>query len=310
MSEPTPILPRTALPHEVLRAALDALNRGARVVLASVVARHGSAPSTPGQKLVLLDERTAAGTIGGGAVEHVVLARMLAALRDCEAMPLLETFRLGASLGMCCGGSVDVLIEPLEPLVHVLLVGAGHVGVFTAPLLAALGFRVTLCDSREATADPARLAVLPPPPAPEGAIAVPSPVRVLHADHDDPEVARALPVALGRAAMLTMTHDHQLDQAVVEWALGRGFGFVGGVGSRAKAARTRARLEAKGVPAADIERVRMPVGAGIEARSPAEIGVAIAAELVGWRARLADHRPAASRIAPSCEAGDADEVTA
>jgi xanthine dehydrogenase accessory factor len=300
MSDALPILPRTALPHEVLRSALDALDRGARVVLASVVARHGSAPSTPGQKLVLLDERTAVGTIGGGAVERVVLTRMLEALLDREVAPRLETFRLGASLGMCCGGSVDLLIEPLEPLAHVLVVGAGHVGTFTAPLLAAAGFRVTLCDTRAAAADPLRLAVLPHPPP-----LTPSPVRIIHADHDDPEVRAALPLALGRAAVLVMTHDHQLDQTVIEWALSRGFGFVGGVGSRAKAARTRARLEAKGVAAADIDRVRMPVGAEISARSPAEIGIAIAAELITWRARVLDRRasPRAAAVATT-EVGD------
>src|SRR5689334_4419266 len=82
MSADATLLPRTAPPHEVLRAVLEALDRGHRVVLASVVARHGSAPATPGQKLVLLDERTAVGTIGGGAVERVVLDRMLAALAD------------------------------------------------------------------------------------------------------------------------------------------------------------------------------------------------------------------------------------
>ena len=280
-------LPRTAPPHEVLRAVLDALDRGQRVVLASVVARHGSAPATPGQKLVLLDARTAVGTIGGGAVERVVLDRMLAALSDFTARPKVETFRLGASLGMCCGGSADVLIEPLEPLLHVLVVGAGHVGAFTAPLLASLSFRVTLVDSRDAAADPARLAAAPP--APTG---VPEPVRLVLGDHDDPQVTAALPADLGRSAALVMTHDHALDQAVVEWALGRGFGFVGGVGSRAKAARTRDRLEVKGFGAADIGRVRMPVGVDVGARTPAEIGVAIAAELVAWRAALAQARAA------------------
>jgi xanthine dehydrogenase accessory factor len=104
--------------------------------------------------------------------------------------------------------------------------------------------------------------------------------------------------------MVVMTHDHQLDQAVVEWALARGFGFVGGVGSRAKAARTRARLEAKGVPAAEIARVRMPVGVDIGARSPAEIGVAITGELVAWRAHLGERR------AKNPAAEPADEVTA
>lgn len=306
MSEAPPILPRTALGPEVLRAALDALDRGARVVLASVVARHGSAPSSPGQKLAILDDRTAVGTIGGGAVERVVIARMLEALHDPEAAPRLETFRLGASLGMCCGGSVDILVEPIDPAIAVLLVGAGHVGVFTAPLLAATGFRVTLCDGRESAADPARV---PPMPAVHEGGSTPMPkVRVLHAEHDDPEVLRGFPAGLGRAALLVMTHDHQLDQAVIEWALGRGFGFVGGVGSRAKAARTRGRLEAKGVPAADVERVRMPVGAEIGARSPAEIGVAITAELVSWRAGLSrsglhppEHAEASTAPAPESE---------
>jgi xanthine dehydrogenase accessory factor len=289
MADPPPILPRTAPPHEVLRAALDALDRGTRVLLASVVARHGSAPSTPGQKLALFHdgELRAVGTVGGGAVERAVLDRMVQALDDLRAVPSVETFRLGASLGMCCGGSVDILVEPMSPLVHALVVGAGHVGVFTAPLLAAVGFRVTLCDSREEAADPARLAAFAAAPVLEGSLLAPEPVRVVHADHDDPETLRGLPPSsLSRAALVVMTHDHQLDQTVIAWALGKGFGFVGGVGSRAKAVRTRERLQAKGVPEVDVDRVRMPIGVDIGARTPAEIGVAIAGELVSWRSAL------------------------
>lgn len=278
MPDLSQLIPRTALPHEVLRAALDALERGRRVVLASVVARHGSAPSTPGQKLCLLDDHSAVGTIGGGAVEKAVLAAMAAALDDPASAPKLETFRLGPSLGMCCGGSVDILIEPMHPAVHVLVIGAGHVGTFTAPLLASLGFRVTLCDAREAAADLSRLVPLALPDATAS-----QPVRLVHADHDDPEVTAPFAGAFSEAAAVVMTHDHQLDQAAIEWALARGFGFIGGVGSRAKAARTRARLEARSVPEPDIARVRMPIGVDIGARTPGEIAVSIAAELIAWR---------------------------
>jgi xanthine dehydrogenase accessory factor len=174
----------------------------------------------------------------------------------------------------------------MSALVHALVVGAGHVGVFTAPLLASVGFRVTLCDSREEAADPARLAAFAAAPVLEGSLLATEPVRVVHADHDDPETWRGLPASLARSALVVMTHDHQLDQTVIEWAIGRGFGFVGGVGSRAKAARARERLVAKGVSPADVDRVRMPVGVGIGARTPAEIGVAIAGELIAWRAAL------------------------
>jgi xanthine dehydrogenase accessory factor len=195
---------------------------------------------------------------------------------------------------MCCGGTVDILIEPMHPAVHVLVIGAGHVGTFAAPLLASLGFRVTLCDAREAAADLSRLVPL----ASAGAAA--TPVRLVHADHDDPEVTALFSTAFSEAAAVVMTHDHKLDQAAIEWALAKGFGFVGGVGSRAKAARTRSRLEAKTFAEADIARVRMPVGVDIGARTPAEISVAIAAELISWRTR----RYGKNAAAPAAGAGD------
>jgi xanthine dehydrogenase accessory factor len=80
-----------------------------------------------------------------------------------------------------------------------------------------------------------------------------------------------------------MTHDHQLDQEAIAWALGRGFAFVGGVGSRAKAERTRQRLMVRGVSEVDRLRLRMPLGVDIGARTPDEIAIAIAAELVAWK---------------------------
>jgi xanthine dehydrogenase accessory factor len=307
MREAAPGIPRTALPFEVMRAALEAVSRGQRAVLATVLARHGSTPSTPGQKLTLLDDMTAIGTIGGGAVERVVLAAMVKVLAGPPPDPRIETFRLGASLGMCCGGSVDILIEPLTPTASALILGAGHVGVFLAPLLASLGFRVVLCDARDEAMDPARLRLVGLPASdalPESAEPdrddAPTPasanLTLLHCEHDDPEIARLFPRP-SEAVALVMTHDHKLDQAIIEWAIERGFGFVGGVGSRAKAARTRARLEMKGAAPADIARVRMPVGADIGARTPAEIGVAIAAEIIAWRAgrARAERQPAPGR---------------
>jgi xanthine dehydrogenase accessory factor len=84
-------------------------------------------------------------------------------------------------------------------------------------------------------------------------------------------------------AVLVMTHNHALDQDVIEWAIGRGFAYVGGVGSRAKAQRTRDRLEMKGVREEDRARVRMPLGIDIGARLPDEIAIAITAEMVAWR---------------------------
>lgn len=258
-------VPRGEAPTEVLRIAAERAEAGARVVLATVLARRGSAPSTPGQKLLLGDDGTCAGTIGGGAIERASLLEMRALIEDAEAPPSrIQTYKLGAELGMCCGGGVDVLFEVLQSAIPALVVGGGHIGALVGPLLSRSGFAVTLVDEREA----------------------------ILTERDEPRLKRVLGDfelvgrSVGRHGVaLTMTHDHQLDQRVIEWALREKFAFVGGVGSRAKLARTRARLEAKGFSVEDRERIRMPLGVDIGARSPHEIAVAIVAELIAWRRR-------------------------
>ena len=249
----------------VLRRVASALDAGHAAALATVIGRRGSTPSTPGQRLARTPDGCV-GTVGGGAVEAAVLR----ALEDAwaragrgEAVAVVETFRLGAGLGMCCGGSVDVLIEAMAAQWPVGVVGGGHVAVALVPVLVGLGFAVTVVDAREAYAAGDRFAR----------------ARVLWGEPG--ELAAVVPT---RGAVLAMTHDHQRDQDAVEWALRAGYAYVGAVGSRAKAARTAARLEARGFSEADRARVRIPLGVMIGARSPAEIAVSIAAALVSWRA--------------------------
>ena len=257
------LAPEPADALRVLEVAVERARQGVRGAMATVVARHGSAPGTPGQKLFAGGDGVCVGTVGGGAVEREVLGALRGMLANGRgAKHEVRSFALGAELGMCCGGSLDVLLEPIEALVPLLVVGGGHVATACAPLLARLGFAVTVVDARDAWGKEGRL---------EG-------VACVVGDYDD--VGRGLP---GHAAVLVMTHDHALDQDVVEWALRRGFAFVGGVGSRAKAKRTRDRLAHKGFAEADVARVRMPIGVDVGARLPEEIAVAIAAEMIAWR---------------------------
>jgi xanthine dehydrogenase accessory factor len=258
--------PRAGDAAEVLRAASEAAERGERVAMATVLARRGSTPSTPGQKLVLTESGTSVGTVGGGAIEREVLREMLAWLADLafeERAAKTHEYKLGPELGMCCGGGVDILLETITSATPSLVVGAGHIGTVVAPLLARCGFAVTLVDDRE-----------------QWALASADELRVRRVAGDFAFVGKSVP---RRGVALAMTHDHQLDQRVIEWALREKFAFVGGVGSRAKHARTCARLEAKGFTPQDIARVRMPLGLDLGARTPDEIAVSIVAELVAWR---------------------------
>jgi xanthine dehydrogenase accessory factor len=250
-------------PTTVLAFAAERAGRGVRGGLATVLERHGSAPATPGQKIWIGVDRSCVGTVGGGAIEREIMAALLALLdaRGASAHEL-RTFKLGPELGMCCGGQVRVLLELIDARTPCLIVGGGHVASATAPLLAKLGFAVTVVDARDAWGKEGRL---------EG-------VTTVVGEHD--EVGADVDP---RGAFLVMTHDHALDQAAIEYALKRGFAFVGGVGSRAKAQRTRDRLLAKGFSEADAARVAMPLGVSIGARLPDELAVSIAGALVAWR---------------------------
>ena len=257
-------VPLTATAAQVLAIAAQCAAAGTRGAMATVLERHGSAPGTAGQKLYLGDDGTCLGTVGGGAIERATLEVLKATVEDPLAKHRVRSFKLGAELGMCCGGRLEVLIEPIEGVTPCLIVGGGHVATAVAPLLARIGFAVTVVDAREEWS---------------GADRIPG-VRCVNGEVDD--VGKEMDP---RGVCLVMTHDHQLDHAAIAWALERGFAFVGGVGSRAKAERTRQRLEARGVAAADRERVRMPLGVDIGARLPEEIAVSIAAEMVAWRKR-------------------------
>jgi xanthine dehydrogenase accessory factor len=271
---PPAFTPTPADTPTVLEIAGASAKRGVRGAMATVLSRTGSAPSTPGQKLYAAADGTCVGSVGGGAVEREVLELVAKMIHGGEGAGggsggggeyearALRTFRLGPELAMCCGGSVEVLVEPIDAFLHCLLVGGGHVASAVGPLLAKVGFCVTIVDAREEWGNPGRVAG----------------VRSIVGDYDD--AGKEIPTS---GAVLVMTHDHALDQRAIEWALKRGYAFVGGVGSRAKAQRTKDRLAAKGFSEQDRERVKMPLGVSIGARLPDEIAVAIAAEMVTWR---------------------------
>ena len=104
--------------------------------------------------------------------------------------------------------------------------------------------------------------------------------RVVHADAA--EYAESLD-ADPHAFWLVVTHDHALDQRIVESLLPRSCAWLGMIGSKAKVARFLVRFRAAGLDPALFRKLCAPVGLDIGAETPAEIAVSIAAELVRVR---------------------------
>jgi len=195
--------------------------------------------------------------------------------------------QLTTELGMCCGGEMVVHLELLETQPRLFVFGAGHVGRPLAALAATTGFAVTVVDARADWLTSERF---------------PAAVRLLR----EPDAA-ARELALGPPdSVVVTTHDHALDQRVVQELLKRELRFTGLIGSFAKQRKFALRLRARGFGDDAIARLRTPVGLSIGARTPEEIAVSIVAELVAVRRGAAPERgwvpPARVRAREQAEA--------
>ncbi len=148
---------------------------------------------------------------------------------------------------------------------RVLIFGGGHVGAALTPLLATLGFRVTVCDDRPEFASPRRF--------PQAAETLWGPF---------PDLAARLKIT-SDDYVAVMTRGHQADYEVLAATLRSGARYIGCIGSRKKLALCRDRLLAAGFTAEEYARLHAPIGLPIGAETPEEIAVSVAAELIAVR---------------------------
>lgn len=253
--------------NDWLQALAQTASAGKPCVLVTVASTKGSVPREPGAKMTVT-ARDVSGTIGGGQLEHqaIEIARGMLGGSATE----LRRFPLGPSLGQCCGGMVELLFDAIAaPGLHVVLFGAGHVGRALVKVLGMLPCTVTWVDERE-TEFPGEI------PANVSCEAVNAP---------ESEVARAP----ADSCFLVMTHSHAIDFELSRAILARGdFRYFGLIGSLTKRRRFEQRLRAQGIGAGALARMTCPIGvSGITGKEPATIAVAVAAQLLALRERIA-----------------------
>jgi xanthine dehydrogenase accessory factor len=233
--------------------------------LCTVVAISGSTPRKVGAKMIVIsdgsDRGSIRGSIGGGAIEHHIRQCALKAL--AEAQPRLVTTSLRNDLAMCCGGEMTVFIEPLPKALKLICFGAGHIAQSLCPLADALGFRVSVIDSRRELLE---LSVF---------------ASAVFRSHDHSVFGIQSLNLSSHTYVVVLTHDHQLDQQIIEHAINYPVKYLGLVGSRRKALMTAKRLQAKGYSQELIRRFICPAGLAINAQTPAEIAVSIMAQITG-----------------------------
>ncbi|MEZ0491616.1 XdhC family protein [Kineococcus sp. TBRC 1896] len=245
---------RVALADEdVLRTVLAAVDEQRPVAVATAL--------TPGStRRVVVEELRHDGSLGSGRLDAAVVD----AVRGRLAAGSSGVLRLGAD-GDRRADDLEVLVEVFAPAPRWIVFGAVDVAAALSRVAAFLGFHVTVCDARPAFTTAARF-----PDAHE--VVVDWPHRYLQRTTVD-----------ASTVLTVLTHDPKFDVPLLQVALPGPAGVVGAMGSRRTHADRLERLREAGLTAADLARLRSPVGLDLGARTPEETAVSIAAEVVAVR---------------------------
>jgi xanthine dehydrogenase accessory factor len=252
--------------EEIVRLRKD----GRRGAVATIVNVRGSIPSFKTAKMLVRDDGSIVGTIGGGCVE----AEVWQAAREVmeSERPQTLTFDLNQDpkydTGLVCGGTLEIFVEPVLPPADLYIFGAGHVAASLYKVARIAGFDVTVVDDREAYANRERF------PEAQQVIA------------EDFEKAATQLAPSESSYVVIVTRGHRDDMRMLRWAVQTPARYVGMIGSKRKTITIFKELQAEGLPAHLFDRVHAPVGLDIGAITPEEIAVSITAELIAKRRKV------------------------
>jgi xanthine dehydrogenase accessory factor len=240
---------------------------GQKCALATIVQVNGSIPSYESAKLLVREDGSMLGTIGGGCVE----AEVWNVARDVmqNERPRHMNFSLGQDAaydnGLICGGQLSVFVEPVVPQPRLYVFGAGHISKSISKIATLAGFATVIVDNREAFANRERF---------------PEAGEIFAEEYED--VFPKLPIR-DTSYIVIVTRGHRDDMRVMRWAVGTNAKYIAMIGSKRKVIGVVKELEKEGIPREAFERAFAPMGLDIGAITPEEIAVSIVAEMIAMR---------------------------
>jgi xanthine dehydrogenase accessory factor len=239
---------------------------GMRGALATIVYTNGSIPSYESSRMLVREDGSIVGTIGGGCVEADVWAAAKEVME--KESPRKMTFQLNNEAsydnGLICGGTLEVFVEPILPQPVAYIFGGGHISMALAKSASEAGFGIVVIDDREQFANKERFPM----------------AQELYTSYED-SFARLTPNAA--SYLVIVTRGHRDDMRVLAWAVRTQARYVGMIGSKRKVISVYQALEKEGYAPEEFSRVYAPMGLEIGALSPEEIAISITAELVAVR---------------------------
>jgi len=305
---------------EVIRTALDWMNRGHRVVLGTVVRTWGSSPRPPGSLMIIRDDGQVAGSVSGGCIEDDLIDRVKRG-ELAQRLPQATVYGMSAEeaqrFGLPCGGSVQIVLEPLSAQSMLrelqaaieshrrvrrrLELSTGLVSMAPADSDDAVRFDGSALETVHGPA--LRLLIIGAGQLSRylASFAVALDYRVTVCDPRDEyhegwermdgvTLSRTMPDDLvlamnldANSAVVAVTHDPKLDDLALMEALKTPAFYVGALGSRRNNDVRRQRLLDFDVSPAELAKLRGPVGLNLGGKTPPEIAMSIVAEMTAVR---------------------------
>jgi xanthine dehydrogenase accessory factor len=245
----------------VMKKALEEIERGKELAIATIISAKGSTPREVGAKMMVLADGSIHGTIGGGSLEKRVIDLCLEAIDEGKSYSVhlpLDT----EGVEMICGGEVDVFIEVYKNKPKLLIAGGGHVGYAIYELATLLDFDIVVFEDREELLTKERF-----PKAYE---------LVLGNIKDN---LKDYPID-DNTYITIVTRGHVYDEECLEVVIGSNAKYIGAMGSKKKVITMMKNLKEKGIAQEQLDKAYAPIGLKLSDETPEEIAVSIISEIL------------------------------
>jgi len=232
--------------------------------LVTIIATKGSTPRDTGTKMIVCGDGKVYGTVGGSAVEMMVIEEA----RECLKKNLTKKVwhdlddQKQADTGMICGGKMEFFIEPIMIPPHLYIFGGGHVALPLARFASMVGFNYTVVEDRQEYASSERF---------------PNAKEIILATSDD--IDQKIKIS-ATDYIAIVTRSHALDYLALKRILKHEFKYLGLIASKVKKKQVFEQLKKEGFKDSKINQIHSPIGLDIAAQTPEEIAVSIVSELI------------------------------
>ncbi len=251
---------------DVLSLFQECKSGGKNGVLCLISSTSGSTPRKIGSKMLVYQDGSIAGSIGGGKIEHMVIQDALAMMNSQLSKSV--DYDLSGDAAMQCGGKVSIYFEVAQSQSTLYIFGGGHIGKVLAKYASDFAFKVVLIDNRSEL-------------MPENKV---NGVKYLIGDYT--EIVQKLDFN-PHTFIVATTHKHIHDEEIVAYCLRKPHAYLGMMASKRKAALARKKWkENPDLDQEKIDNVMSPIGIQIACETPEEIAVSVLAQLIDFKNKL------------------------